>query len=60
LLGSLINADAPERLTVMYDAGGAAQPSPVIAGGQAADLADHPALVAALERCRSLGFLRSA
>jgi hypothetical protein len=59
LLGSLINAGAANRLTVVYDA--AAEPGvpAPVAGGRAADRADHPDLVAALARWRELGYLRS-
>ncbi|GAA3528966.1 hypothetical protein [Nocardioides daeguensis] len=58
LLGSLINAGAPNRLTVVYDAGADPDVPPLVAGGRAADRADHPDLLAALARWRTLGFLR--
>ncbi len=58
LLGSLINAGASNRLTVVYDAGTDPSSPPLVAGGRAADRADHPDLVAALARWRALGFLR--
>ncbi|MFC5729486.1 MULTISPECIES: hypothetical protein [Nocardioides] len=57
LLGSLINAAATNRLTVVYDAGSDPDLPPLVAGGRAADRADHPELVAALTRWRALGFL---
>ena len=60
LLGSLINAGASNRLTVVYDAGTDPSSPPLVAGGRAADRADHPDLVAALARWRALGFLRPA
>jgi hypothetical protein len=60
LLGSLINAGAGNRLTVVYDAGADPATQPLVAGGRAADRADHPDLVAALARWRALGFLRPA
>lgn len=58
LLGSLINAGAANRLTVVYDAGSDPDVPALVAGGRAADSSDHPDLVAALARWRSLGFLR--
>lgn len=60
LLGSLINATAANRLTVVYDAGSAPALPALVAGGQAADRADHPDLVAALARWRAQGYLRSS
>ncbi|GAA3662784.1 hypothetical protein GCM10022237_23310 [Nocardioides ginsengisoli] len=60
LLGSLINAGAANRLTVVYDAGAEPGVPALVAGGRAADRADHPDLVAALTRWRAAGFLRSA
>lgn len=58
LLGSLINATTPNRLTVVYDAGSDPGLAPLVAGGRAADRADHPDLVAAMARWRELGYLR--
>lgn len=58
LLGSLINAGAANRLTIVYDAGADPDVPALVAGGRAADRADHPDLVAALARWRALGFLR--
>jgi hypothetical protein len=59
LLGSLINAATANRLTVVYDAGTDPDVPALVAGGRAADRADHPDLVAALDRWRAQGFLRS-
>ncbi|HYG95061.1 MAG TPA: hypothetical protein VD859_15900 [Nocardioides sp.] len=61
LLGSLINAAAPNRVTVIYDATAAGEDDvrPFVAGGRAADRADHPELVAEIGRLRELGFLAS-
>ncbi|HWJ11393.1 MAG TPA: hypothetical protein VNS46_18590, partial [Nocardioides sp.] len=58
LLGSLINAATANRLTVVYDAGSDPAVPALVAGGRAADRADHPDLVAALDRWRELGYLR--
>jgi len=58
LLGSLINAATANRLSVVYDAGSDPDVPPLVAGGRAADRADHPDLVAALARWRELGYLR--
>ncbi|QSR28307.1 hypothetical protein CFH99_22035 [Nocardioides aromaticivorans] len=58
LLGSLINAATANRVTVVYDAGSDPDVPPLVAGGRAADRADHPDLVAALTRWRELGYLR--
>ena len=59
LFGSLVNAGASNRVTVMYDAAalGAAGAGPYVAGGRAADRADHPGLRAELDRLRELGYL---
>ncbi len=56
MLGSLINAGAANRLTVVVDTGPAAAPDYVL-GADAADRADHPELQAELERLRGLGYL---
>ncbi|WP_182378082.1 hypothetical protein [Nocardioides sp. WS12] len=58
LLGSLINATSANRLTVVYDAAGDPGLPALVAGGRAADRADHPDLVAALARWREQGYLR--
>ncbi|MEV5000046.1 hypothetical protein [Nocardioides sp. LML1-1-1.1] len=60
LLGSLINAATANRLTVVYDAGAEPGVPALVAGGRAADRADHPELRAALDRWREQGYLRSA
>lgn len=60
LLGSLINAATANRLTIVYDAGAEPDVPALVAGGRAADRADHPELAAALARWRALGYLRSA
>lgn len=64
LLGSLLNADAPNRLTVLFESGddGAgpvveADAARYVAGGRAADEADHPELRAVLDRLCGQGFL---
>lgn len=58
LLGSLLNLDLPNRLTVVFEAGAvAAEESTYVAGGRAADAADHPAVRAELDRLASLGYL---
>lgn len=58
LLGSLINATSANRLTVVYDAAYDPDLPALVAGGRAADRADHPDLVAALARWREQGYLR--
>lgn len=60
LLGSLINAGRPNRLTVVYDTHAGDTPAGTnayVVGGLAADRSDHPALVAELRRLRKLGYL---
>lgn len=58
LLGSLINAGAANRLTVVYDAAAAGtDEEPFVAGARAADQAEHPALVEEIARLRELGYL---
>lgn len=59
LLGSLINATAANRLTVVYDAGDDPSVPSLVAGGRTADRADQPDLVAALARWQDLGYLRA-
>lgn len=59
LLGSLLNLETSNRLTVVFDAAavdGSAE-STYVAGGRAADAAEHPALRAELDRLASLGYL---
>jgi hypothetical protein len=58
LLGSLLNAGAANRVTVVLD--GSDDPDgldALVAGGQAVDQARHPELVAVVERLRGLGYL---
>jgi hypothetical protein len=57
LLGSLVNADAGNRLTVVFDGGDAEGSGAYVAGGRAADAAPHPELRGELDRLRDLGFL---
>jgi hypothetical protein len=56
LLGSLINADVANRVTVVYD-GSAADTQPYVSGGRAADEAQHPGLRAEIRRIQELGYL---
>jgi hypothetical protein len=56
LLGSLINANVANRVTVVYD-GAAGDPQPYVAGGRAADEAQHPGLRAEIRRIQELGYL---
>lgn len=56
LLGSLINAHVTNRVTVVYD-GATAGAQPYIAGGRAADEAQHPGLRAEIRRITELGYL---
>jgi len=56
LLGSLINADVANRVTVVYD-GSAADGQPYVSGGRAADEAQHPGLRAEIRRIQELGYL---
>ncbi len=60
LLGSLINAGADNRLTIVYDATAEPDVPSLVAGGRAADRAAHPELLQTLARWRDLGFLRPA
>jgi hypothetical protein len=57
LLGSLINTHVSNRLTVVYDASDAATVTPYVAGGRAADAAQHPEVRAEIARIHDLGFL---
>lgn len=57
LLGSLINASASNRLTVVFDAGSRTGPAAYVEGGRAADTAGHPELRAAIKRIHDLGYL---
>lgn len=57
LLGSLVNAGADHRLTVVYDATDADASDRHLVGGRLADAADHPKLRAEVGRMRDLGYL---
>ncbi|WP_210503393.1 hypothetical protein [Nocardioides xinjiangensis] len=57
LLGSLINASAANRLTVVFDGSGADGTPLYLAGARAADSAEHPELRAEIGRMQDLGFL---
>ena len=60
LLGSLVNTRASHRLTVVFDAGEEAGPGAYVAGGRAADAADHDAVRAEVTRLRELGYLAAS
>ncbi len=57
LLGSLINASIPHRLTVVFDSSDCDGSHDYVAGARAADSADHPELRAEITRMQELGFL---
>jgi hypothetical protein len=57
LLGSLVNASAANRVTVVFDGQGQQGHGAYVAGGRAADAATHPELVSELRRLRELGYL---
>ncbi len=57
LLGSLVNAGADNRLTVVFDGGSEPGSPSYVAGGRAADGAAHPQLRDEVGRMRELGFL---
>jgi len=58
LLGSLMNVEATDRLTVVFDGGtGDNAADPYVAGARAADEAGHPELRAELDRLADLGYL---
>ena len=61
LLGSLMNAEATNRLTVVFDrdqvGDGGPTTDPYVLGARAADAATHPALRAELDRLAALGYL---
>jgi hypothetical protein len=59
LLGSLVNAGAPNRTDVVFDATGAAPGEAYVTGARAADEAaeHHPELGAELDRLRAWGYL---
>jgi hypothetical protein len=57
LLGSLLAARTPNRLTVVFDGDGAHGHAAYVAGGRAADGAAHPEVRAELDRLQELGYL---
>jgi len=57
LLGSLVNAAAPNRLAVVFDGNGQQGHGTCVAGGRAADRATHPELRAEIGRIQQLGYL---
>ena len=57
LLGSLINAATPNRLTVVFDGAGEDGSGIYVAGAKAADSAEHPELRAEISRMQGLGYL---
>lgn len=57
LLGSLLNAGAANRVTVVLDGRDGADDDALVAAGVAVDRARHPELVAVVERLRKLGYL---
>lgn len=58
LLGSLINTHVSNRVTVVYDSTSDGSQA-YVAGGRAADEAQHPGLRAEIKRIQELGFLAS-
>ncbi len=57
LLGSLINAGAANRMTVVFDGSEANGEGAYVAGGRAADSAAHPELKAEILRIQAAGYL---
>ena len=57
LLGSLINATVPNRLTVVFDSSHSDGSHVYLAGARAADSAAHPELRAEINRLQDLGYL---
>ncbi|MBA2955341.1 hypothetical protein GON03_13465 [Nocardioides sp. MAH-18] len=58
LLGSVVNAGAGNRLTVVFDGGDSATAAErYVAGARLADASDHPDLVRAIEDLRELSYL---
>ncbi len=57
LLGSLINATTPNRLTVVFDSSVSDGDHVYVVGARAADTAEHPELRAELTRMQDLGYL---
>ena len=56
LLGSLINAGASNRVTVVFDGATTGDENTYVAGARAADAAGHPELRAELDRLHSSGY----
>ncbi len=57
LFGSLINAGARHRMTVVFDGSAARDENVYVAGARAADAAAHPELRAELDRLQAGGYL---
>lgn len=58
LLGSVVNAGAGNRLTVVFDGTGTSGPAErYVAGARLADASDHPDVVRAIEDLRELGYV---
>lgn len=57
LLGSLINASTPNRLTVVFDGRDGEGTMVYVEGARAADSAQHPEVRAEITRLQDLGFL---
>ena len=57
LLGSLINVGMTNRMTVVFDGEGSERESLYVAGGRAADAAEHPQLKAELALLTEAGYL---
>jgi hypothetical protein len=60
LLGSLMNAESTNRLTVVFEGGRTDDTDQYVVGARAADSANHPELRAELDRLRDLGYLAAA
>jgi len=57
LLGSLINAGSANRVTVVFDSTTTEGLSVYVAGGRAVDNAQHPELLAEIQRMQDAGYL---
>ena len=57
LLGSLVNAAADDRLTVVVDTSGAVGGAAYVTAGRAVDASDHSELRAEVGRLHELGYL---
>lgn len=57
LLGSLVNAAADNRLTLVFDGSAVEGSQRYVAGARVADRSDHPELRAELDAMRELGYL---